>query len=93
MSERYRAELLLHPEGEWTFYADSLDAAWAEAEAALPERYGLSLNAWNAEIVAMADLMSAATESELRSAPSFRGTGPTPAAALRSLTEKLREVE
>jgi hypothetical protein len=85
MSERYRAELLLHPEGEWTFYADSLDAAWAEAEAALPDAdwrgptLNISIDGWDA----MAWNSQASDEVVLAS-------GDTPAAALRALAARLR---
>jgi hypothetical protein len=69
---------------------DSLDAAWAEAEAALPEGWAFELTysegnpvqswAWlpGVEIVTGDD--------------GIRAEGSTPAAALRALAAKLREV-
>jgi hypothetical protein len=67
---------------------DSLDAAWAEAEAVLPEGWMLervwrNAGAWNAR----------AGEGPYPAAIGVQqigGSGPTPAAALRALAAKLR---
>lgn len=69
---------------------DSLDAAWAEAEAALPrdwmlERiFALDVDAWAADAEWDGD------EDEPPAVFQLQATGRTPAAALRALTEKLR---
>lgn len=65
---------------------DSLDAAWAEAEAALPEGWGIGIQVppggypGGYEVGASGD-----TEWTVQA------NGPTPAAALRALAAKLRE--
>jgi hypothetical protein len=67
-----------------------LDAAWAEAEAALPEDWELRLFYWG-------DPKYGATASYRfslgrgRAVPFEQEYGPTPAAALRALAEQLRE--
>ena len=83
--------------GEWI--ADSFDAAWAEAEAALPEGCTMSLywqlGLWHAsyqhkhtECPGCGIIHQCEPERETVNWPA---TGPTPAAALRALAEKLRE--
>jgi hypothetical protein len=73
----------------WTEHLpDSLDAAWAEAEAALPERAcGLSITAqgdWGV-------VRNWAAWAYAPGEPTITGNGPTPAAALRALAARLRE--
>ena len=83
---------LVIPEGMGGHYvvAGSLDAAWAEAEAALPERHGgLHLNSYGDW--GRIDGWSAHTFAPRQ--PTITATGPTPAAALRALAAKLRERE
>lgn len=65
--------------------ADDLTAAWQEAEAALPEGWGLVLSCRDGmnDAYAINPVMS--------SAWAHSATGPTPAAALRALTARLRE--
>jgi hypothetical protein len=70
--------------------ADSLDAAWAEAEAVLPENGGLRL--------ARVAYLSQTPYGLAYSAWALQGTlplglgrGDTPVAALRALADKLRE--
>ena len=75
---------------------DSLDAAWSEAEAALPEGYviesvsrqrswwGVDEKAWTAE---------AAEQADGGDWPAIFGDGDTPAAALRALAARLREAK
>ena len=70
--------------------ADSLDAAWQEAEAALPEGWGMQL-------IRGANVQTGERTPDYR-AISFSGTmpvtdgyGPTPAVALRALAARLRE--
>ena len=64
---------------------DSLDAAWQEAEAALPEGsriddlHEVSRGLWRA------------SAPDSRQWDIFEGYGPTPVAALRALAAKLRE--
>lgn len=68
---------------------DSLDAAWAEAEAALPEGHVL------AEVRLFDDgtLWGASTNNVTGVGRyHWSGDGPTPAAALRALATNLREV-
>ena len=67
---------------------DSLDAAWAEAAAALPE--GL----WSIEVVKTVGALSGPYMAGTTFGPPARGYAyaDTPAAALRALTAKLREV-
>jgi hypothetical protein len=76
---------------------DSLDAAWAEAEAALPEGWAIDgvmrgdPGPWVAS--STASVISAHIADDWRWAESHHdGYGPTPAAALRDLAAKLREV-
>jgi hypothetical protein len=66
---------------------DSLDAAWAEAEAALPEGWALQVAKDRAD--GQAEAMAGPIEF---SWPPHvvRVFGPTPAAALRALAAKLR---
>ena len=67
---------------------DSLDAAWAEAEAALPEGWEIS----SLHLVAPEEWRATAnstTDDEMRF---LNGDGPSLAAALRALAAKLREV-
>ena len=66
--------------------AGSLDAAWAEAEAALLEGwvilgldYGIALRGWETR----------ASDPYEEAIPIVLGIGPTPAAALRALAAKL----
>lgn len=67
----------------------TLDAAWAEVEAALPEGWHVF------EVVKQSDaswLAVAGRRDYLWNGPnSEAGSGPTPAAALLALAEKLRE--
>lgn len=65
---------------------DSLDAAWAEAEAALPD------DDWEVAVhrVRVSD-RERRGGSYIATGFMFIVPGPTPAPALRSLTEKLRE--
>ncbi len=75
----------------------TLDAAWAEAEAALPEGWQFELGRLNFDGEWEAFAKSRAFwEDDLR-VPNREqqiaaGEGPTPAAALRALAEKLRAV-
>jgi len=62
---------------------DSLDAAWSEAEAALPW-WGVDEKAWTAE---------AAEQADGGDWPAIFGDGDTPAAALRALAARLREAK
>jgi hypothetical protein len=77
-------------EGYRIVRADSLDAAWADAEAALPEGWrikSLSMDAppaWQAWAGATPEEAPGVDEWEAE-------TGSTPAAALRALAERLRE--
>ena len=68
--------------------ADSLDAAWAEAEAALPEGWRL------ASLLSPGDYSFDERGWEMHAqnedGKTRRAHGPTPAAALRALAEKLR---
>lgn len=82
---------LVIPEGMGGHYvvAGSLDAAWAEAEAALPEGWRMD---------ALRTIRSPAYRDPVWQAlvtdgpyVAISGEGATPAAALRSLAEKLRE--
>lgn len=61
---------------------DSLDDAWAEAETSLPE--------WNS--ITLRGPRDEHTSYMASSLDDYRGEGPTPAAALRALAAKLREV-
>lgn len=77
---------------------DSLDAAWQEAEAALPEgNWSLhlqreALRPIGADYLAMADGWGPMPVGLIRDAESIVGPySPTPAAALRALAAKLRE--
>ena len=83
---------------------DSLDAAWAEAEAALPEGWQIITLEWAGMITdylgepipedgedwrAIADALGKEDEDEVDEIRYARG--PSPAAALRALATKLRE--
>lgn len=68
-------------------FADSLDAAWAEAEAALPE--GCTFDGVRRSALGMKDEWVASYNDE---GGWFNFYGPTPAAACRALAAKLREV-
>jgi hypothetical protein len=77
------------PTGTWCPYChpqpDSLDAAWAEAEAALGDRFeGVRQSVFRGE-VAMRWVASWSDESGV-----FNFYGPTPAAALHALTTEMR---
>ena len=73
---------------------DSLDAAWAEAEAALPEGWlVMNLNRWWEETSSPANGWWGAVASKAGNGQALVGSGPTPAAALRALAAKLREVK
>ena len=63
---------------------DSLDAAWAEAEAALPEGSNLAL--------ALEQIVGGVNARAFGVNGDYETDGPTPAAALRALAAKLREV-
>lgn len=67
--------------------ADSLDAAWAEAEAALPEGHTMDLVLEN-HVDGGRYLAWTMRHTDTAI---IRGEGPTPAAALRALTARLRE--
>lgn len=77
--------------------ADSLDAAWAEAEAALPKArsvdfvvgpiYDDDMNR-TGQYEATVAVFLPPQESDFRM---YSGVGPTPAAALRALAAKLRD--
>jgi hypothetical protein len=81
---------------------DSLDAAWAEAEAALPEGWWLhALDAWSFDDMAWRVEAASAGHQEPSDSwaryhavrgPSVATYGPTPAAALRALAAKLRSL-
>ena len=70
--------------------AAGLSEAWAEAEAALPEGWVI----WGLQRFAGADpakdVFSVWANRWERGAKGASGSGPTPAAALRALAEKLR---
>lgn len=69
---------------------DSLDAAWAEAEAALPEGWYMGVQHSNddrGEYMAIAADMVWLTETLT---DDYHCYGPTPAAALRALAARLR---
>jgi hypothetical protein len=69
----------------WHPKPDSLDAAWAEAEAALGDRFeGVRQSVFRGE-VAMRWVASWSDESGV-----FNFYGPTPAAALHALTTEMR---
>jgi hypothetical protein len=72
------------------FRLESLDDAWAEAEAALPEGW-----AWGHVQLLVDDDGTNPEWQALVGCPSTNETesalGPSPAAALRALAEKLRE--
>jgi integrase len=74
-------------------FSDSLDAAWAEAEAALPEGWGLRLTKAerHATLPGEGRVFAHAKPPYGSRRPRIRGEGPTPAAALRALAAKLRE--
>lgn len=89
--------------GEWV--ADSLDAAWAEAEAALPEgpwmmelvRHGAmngDENPYTGYVIdRIPDRYEAVAQNTWACDEVVTGTGPTPAAALRALAAELRQRE
>lgn len=70
--------------------AGALDVAWAEAEAALPEGWRIHM----LSVTASDEWQAVAGVREDRGQDPFIAleVGPTPAAALRALTERLREV-
>ena len=68
-----------------------LGDAWAAAEAALPEGFSFYGGASIEGYLFRAVRGSAPTESELRYSPTYNGSGPTPAAALRALAVALLE--
>ena len=70
-----------------------LGDAWAAAEAALPEGFSFYGGASIEGYLFRAVRGSAPTESELRYSPTYNGSGPTPAAALRALAAALSEPE
>jgi len=70
-----------------------LGDAWAAAEAALPEGFSFYGGASIEGYLFRAVRGSAPTESELRYSPTYNGSGPTPAAALRALAVALSEPE
>lgn len=74
---------------------DSLDAAWAEAEAALPEGWAFDLSRAVRPPAEGAAPTYYATVSRpwTTGAIEFQVSGPTPAAALRALAAKLREAQ
>jgi hypothetical protein len=75
---------------------DSLDSAWAEAEAALPEGWRLDEITWDngrAEWVATAALYEAEYPADAGYSDYMTGWSETPAAALQSLAAKLRDPE
>lgn len=69
--------------------ADSLDAAWAEAEAALPDGWCLKLHS-DVDVDATDYLAIAQPNTEMPRDLHEWAPGPTPAAALRALAVKLR---
>ena len=73
---------------------DSLDASWAEAEAAQPEGWFIGVESgWpiSAEQPDGYRAVASRDQTYLFDGPSASGEGPTPAAALRALAAKLRE--
>ena len=80
-------------QGTWNDHGDFLDAAWAEAEAALPEGMTFSLT----RAIRPASEGTGPTYYATASRPwydaliAIQVDGPTPAAALRALAAKLRE--
>ena len=73
---------------------DSLDASWAEAEAARPEGWFIGVESgWpiSAEQPDGYRAVASRDQAYLFDGPSASGEGPTPAAALRALAAKLRE--
>ena len=73
---------------------DSLDASWAEAEAARPEGWFIGVESgWpiSAEQPDGYRAVASRDQTYLFDGPSASGEGPTPAAALRALAAKLRE--
>lgn len=72
----------------------TLDEAWKEAEAALPE--GLSFTLTRAirpaSEGAVPTYYATATKPWVSDRTAFQVSGPTPTAALQALTAKLREV-
>lgn len=67
---------------------DSLDAAWAAAEAALPEGWCLKLHS-DVDVDATDYLAIAQPNTEMPRGVGEWCPGPTPAAALRALAERL----
>lgn len=65
---------------------DSLDAAWAEAEAALPEGWHLRV-----EELAVGYIAEMTYPPRFEGGVFLRSEHPTPAAALRALVRNLRE--
>ena len=76
-----------HPESVLSV-PDSLDAAWAEAEAALAERRTRGLGGGYPLSVSSAEPLE---PGYVATAELTEATGPTPAAALRALAAKLKE--
>lgn len=83
-----RRQLVAMCKDHLMFASDSLDAAWAEAEAALPD-------GWRIKEVRVHDLDDewGAEAENMTGVGRYRWVehGPTPAAALRALTARLRE--
>jgi len=72
----------------------TLDAAWAEAEAALPDGWAFRCGSRGLDgYRAVAFLTHAPTEAEMRATPDVTGYGPSPVAALRSLAERLAQAQ
>ena len=71
---------------------DSLDAAWAEAEAALPDEWGIEIvpNLTKAPAINGAWIAMKVRDMPWRGFGVY-GSGDTPAAALRALTARLSE--
>lgn len=87
---------LVIPEGMGGHYvvADSLDAAWAEAEAALPEGWALTLTPDTTEPdTYVAEGRPRDPFDSTRTGDLAWGAGPTPAAALRALAAQLRQCQ
>ena len=72
--------------------ADSLDAAWQEAEAALPEGWEIWLHPYVlGDGYAAKGRLHGLWYMANGPGPAVEASGPTPAAALRALAQKLRE--
>jgi hypothetical protein len=90
------------PESDWTTHEErvaarnrvSLDAAWAEAEAALPEGWRIEglWHSWPPNPVLDPEWGTTVSNAQTGEMTiSVHADGPTPAAALRALAAKLRE--